>query len=341
MAHLTRAHNELFRRSPDEQYPTLEALVRHCNDQRQWSQEKWNPPSDIRPELDEGTLTLRLGDDGVYRLNDWSFTQVCSLAKVSKDTVNKLRPETATAVLRETLPAGSRPIQALVQSSGIRSIHGASYTRLHNADLLDAVLDVAGDFCPPQKAVTGASGLYCGEQDMFCFLIDPTGWAEIQGEAFAPGFFLWNSEVGKRSIGVQTFWFQAICQNHIVWDAVEVVEFTRKHTARVHDSLDEIRRIIENLVGKRDERRDGFARVIENAMRTRLGSDADEVLKALHKHGIPRNLAQEATKLAEGRGGFTLFAVVDALTRIAGKLPNAGDRIEQDSRASGLLALAA
>ena len=45
---------------------------------------------------------------------------------------------------------------------------------------------------------------------MFVFLIDPTGWAEIEGQTFAPGFFIWNSEVGKRSLGIQTFWFQAI-----------------------------------------------------------------------------------------------------------------------------------
>jgi hypothetical protein len=57
---------------------------------------------------------------------------------------------------------------------------------------------------------------------MFCFLIDPTGWTEIEGEAFAPGFFLWNSEVGRRSLGIQTFWFQAVCRNHIVWDAIQV-----------------------------------------------------------------------------------------------------------------------
>jgi hypothetical protein len=68
--------------------------------------------------------------------------------------------------------------------------------------------------------------------------IDPTGWAEIEGEAFAPGFFLWNSEVGRRSVGVQTFWFQAVCQNYIVWDAVEVVDFSRKHTANVSDSIE-------------------------------------------------------------------------------------------------------
>src|SRR6185437_16317944 len=73
--------------------------------------------------------------------------------------------------------------------------------------------------------------------------------------------FVWNSEVGRRSVGIQTFWFQAVCANHIVWDAVEVVDFTRKHTANVRECLSEIRRHIERLVEKRDQRRDGFARV--------------------------------------------------------------------------------
>jgi len=37
---------------------------------------------------------------------------------------------------------------------------------------------------------------------------------------------------------------QAVCQNHIVWDAVEVVDFSRKHTANVYESVAEIRGII-------------------------------------------------------------------------------------------------
>lgn len=86
------------------------------------------------------------------------------------------------------------------------------------------------------------------------------------GEAFAPGFFLWNSEVGRRSVGVQTFWFQVVCQNHIVWDATDVVEIKRKRTANVHESLNEIRTLIESLVNTRDQRRDGFAKTIKNAM---------------------------------------------------------------------------
>jgi hypothetical protein len=53
---------------------------------------------------------------------------------------------------------------------------------------------------------------------------------------------------------------------YIVWDAVEVVEFSRKHTANVHDSLSEIRRLVEGLVDKRDARRDGFVDVMRKAM---------------------------------------------------------------------------
>jgi hypothetical protein len=201
--------------------------------------------------------------------------------------------------------------------------------------------EFATDFGPPQKASSGGTGLYCGEEDMFCFLIDPMGWVEINGEAFAPGFFLWNSEVGKRSLGIQTFWFQAVCQNHIVWDAVEVIEFTRKHTASVHESLSEIRRIIEALVRKRDERRDGFAKVVRKAMETRLGDDAEEVEEVLAKAGVNQVLRKQALELAREQGRFTIFALVDALTRLSGEFKNAGDRNEADQKAGRLLELVA
>ena len=128
---------------------------------------------------------------------------------------------------------------------------------------------------------------------------------------------------------------------YIVWGAVEVAEFSRKHTANVHESLVEIRRRVEALVEKRDERRDGFVEVIRRAMATKLADNTDEVLRVLTKHGITRALAKEATEIARIQGGFTIFAVVDALTRLAGRLQNAADRSEADGKASALLALAA
>ena len=254
--------------------------------------------------------------------------------------MNRLTTDTAARVFAETLPRGQKPLQLFTLGGQLRSIHAATYTRLHNADLLDLVNEVATDFQPPPKGFNGATGLYGGEQDMFCFLIDPAGWTEIDGQAFAPGFFLWNSEVGCRSVGIETFWYQAICANHIVWDATQIVEFSRKHTANVHEALSEIRQAIEALVCKRDERRDGFLKAVKNAMETKLGDDAEEVQKVLSENGVTRGLAKEAIAIVQDKGRFTVFAMVDALTRIAGRMVNAGERLSVDQKAAQLLTLA-
>ena len=341
MTNLTRAGGELFRRMPDETYPPLEALVAECHQQRDDSEDLWIAPAGLaaRPMGSEGLL-LAGSEDKVFTINDWSFGQLCRLAGVTKDTVNRLTPDTASRVFGETLPRGNKPLQIFTVDDRVRSIHGASYTRLFNAEVLDVVLDSAPGFEPPPPGVNGGTGLYCGEQDMFCFLIDPTGWTEIRGENFAPGYFLWNSEVGRRSLGVQTFWFQSVCKNHIVWDAIEIVEFSRKHTANVHDALFEIRRIVQSLAAKRDARRDAFARAIQRAMDEKLGDDAEEVKAALAKTGISRSLAKQAVELAAHEGAFTIFAMVDALTRLSRQIRNAGDRTEVDQQAGRLLTLA-
>lgn len=128
--------------------------------------------------------------------------------------------------------------------------------------------------------------------------------------------------------------------NHIVWDATEVVEFTRKHTGKVGEALSDIRRIVEELVAKRDARRAGFAAVIKKAMEQTLGADAEAAMKALTRNGIPRGVAKKALEIAERKGRFTIFAVVDALTRLAREHENASDRTDADKKASALLALA-
>ena len=229
--------------------------------------------------------------DGAFQMTEWSFGQLCRLAGLPKQTVNRLSPDTAKRVFYETLPIGEKPLQLLLRDRHVRSIHAASYTRLYSADLLDLVQECAPDFCPPQKAGTGGTGLYCGEQDMFCFLIDPGGWVEIDGQAFAPGFFVWNSEVGRRTVGIETFWYQSICANHVVWDAVETVEFARKHTTNVRESLSDIRRILCSLIAKRDERRDTFVQAVSRAMHEKLR----------RRRGLGHRRAAEARDSAEHR----------------------------------------
>ena len=339
MTTLTAAHNELFKRSPDECFDSFETLYAHCNAHREDSSDLWEPPENVLLTHD---MTLCVNEDGSeLALNDWSFSQLCGMAGVHKGTVNRLSQKTASKVLEETLPRSGKPLQLLATDDVVRSVHGVAYTRLWNVELLDVVQEFASDFTPPQKAAGDVhTGLYCGEQDLFAFLIDPTGWAEINGEAFAPGFFVWNSEVGRRSLGCQTFWFQRVCANHLVWDATEVTEFSRKHTAGVREGLDEIRRMIELMVECRDSRRDGFVNVMKSAMQQRLGHLPDEVAEVLSSHKIPQHLIKEALEIARQSGGFTIFSVVDALTQLTQKVTYAGDRTELDAKIGKLMSLA-
>ena len=148
-------------------------------------------------------------------------------------------------------------------------------------------------------------------------------------------------EVGRRSLGISTFWFQKVCRNHIVWDAIEVLEFKRKHTGNITESLGEIRRMIDDLTAKRDARRDGFNRTIIKAMETSLGRTMDDATKSLLKEGMPKDAVTKALQSLNRDGKpFTLWNLVDALTHENVSLAYAGDRLEADVKIAKLLTLA-
>jgi hypothetical protein len=78
--------------------------------------------------------------------------------------------------------------------------------------------------------------------------------------------------------------------------------------------------------------------VLTKAMQETLGADAETVAKELGRHGIPRNLGQKAIEIAREHGRFTIFALVDALTRLTQKTIYVGDRTEADEKVAALLA---
>lgn len=339
MVNLMKANRELFRRGPDECFESFADLRRHCFDRKEESAEHWFKPQTLMPLAKPDSMAIRFESGEEHQLNDWSFSQLCRLCGVARDTLNRLSPETATKAIAETLPTADRPIQFHSNETTMRSVHGVSYTRLWNSELLDVVSDYESEFQPPHRAFNGhGTGLYCGEQDLFAFLVDNDGWVNVGDQKFAPGFFVWNSEVGRRSLGIQTFWYQHICGNHIVWDAIEVADYSRKHTSSVREGLGEIRRLIEALIERRDERKEKFEKSVEFALSTKIGVDIDEAFKVIIAKGIPRNLALEASKVVNGN--HTIFAWVDALTRSTGSIKFAGNRNAIDQKIGSLMSLA-
>ena len=149
MSTLTQAHDELFRRRPDECFSSVESLIQHCRNEHRESQDRWHLPARLQPTVVGGELSFSAGDDGEFLLNDWSFSQLCRMSGVAKVTVNRRSPDTASSVFRETIPHGRKPLQLLTTDYIVRSIHGASYTRLWNTDLLAVIQEFATDFQPP------------------------------------------------------------------------------------------------------------------------------------------------------------------------------------------------
>src|SRR5438552_18044132 len=95
MANLTHASRQLFARSPDERFASMQDLAQHCRAQKAASIDRWHPPHHLCAAVKDDQLVLTAGGDGAFELNDWSFNQLCNLARVNKDTVNRVTPETA------------------------------------------------------------------------------------------------------------------------------------------------------------------------------------------------------------------------------------------------------
>lgn len=332
---------QLFSRSDDQHFATFDALYTHSLKRQRNSEVHWRLPAEVIPTDYHGKLHLKLSGSRAYSLTEWSFGQVCQFTGHKKESLNRLKSSTAAQVLVETMPHGSRPLQIFTEDETIRSIHPVGYTRIHDAALLELVIDEAFDFDPPPPADHGATGLYVVEQDMFAFMIDQKSWIEVGEERFAPGFFVWNSEVGRRALGLTTFWYQRGCGNHIIWDANTVVHYSRKHTAKVASALGDIRLLMRQRVENSSARKDAFAKSLARAQQTNLGTCPDEVTKVLSGCGIAMSYVHQAVAaMADKPSHFSVYNAAVSLTRLTGRLQNASERVEQDSKIGQWLALA-
>jgi hypothetical protein len=325
----------LFRRAPDKSFATLDDLAFHCSQVRHTSRYCWETPARLAITSD---LKLVLGE-AELALNDWSFGQLCGLARLDKGTLNRLTPRMASHVLQRMLPQADRPWEFLATWGAVRAIHGLSYSRLWNCELIAVLREFASVWRPPPSSIPPGN-LVCGEQDMFCFLIDAASSVEIEGEEFAPGLVVWNSEVGRRPLGIQAFWYQHGCQNHLLWDPVRTGPLVRKHIGDVRRGCDTLRRVVEALDRQCDQRRDEFVRVVRKAKRLRLGRTAEDAFVRLSSVGIAPRLARQAVEIAACESRLTIFAVAEALTRLSQTQAFVADRTALDNKAASLLTLA-
>ena len=213
----------------------------------------------------------------------------------------------------------------------------------------------AGDILPGQiniseGATIAPSGLYASDHDMFAFLVAPDRViTDGTGGALMRGVFVKNSEVGDASLSFTFFLMQAVCGNHIVWNARGV------HDVRIrHVGSNPMRRALREFEGELRRYRDGAAEDeagIVAARKLVLGSKKSEVLDALVKYAKTHSIPLSRTTLATGYDTAadheswygnpnTLWANVAGLTHASQQTGFADDRETVDRAAGRLMQIA-
>jgi hypothetical protein len=186
--------------------------------------------------------------------------------------------------------------------------------------------------------------LYASDRDMFVFLADEENRIELPNRragrfgSFARGFFVWNSEVGKTTLGAGFFLFDYVCCNRIIWGADQYTEVRIRPTKGAPDRwLEEVMPVLREYSQASAK---PVIQAIEDARNKRIDDELTAFLaKRFGKQMAPAIAAIHETE--EGRPIETLWDVTVAATAHARSVKNTDKRLEIERAAGELLKLAA
>src|SRR3981081_3130896 len=174
--------------------------------------------------------------------------------------------------------------------SELRAATGPAYGRIWEADIVDALVERFGDGVSGHWRVPGEFGnriavtkenttLFASDRDMFVFLADEDRRIEVPGRrsgaggSMARGFFVWNSEVGDKTLRLRFFLFYYFCRPPTAWGADQYTEVRIRHTKAAPD------RWLEEIAPVLKEYDEGSAQpvtlAIEAAREKRVQDDLD------------------------------------------------------------------
>lgn len=199
------------------------------------------------------------------------------------------------------------------------------------------------------------AGIYASDHDMFAFLVNEDVRIDDGSDGgLSRGFFVSNSEVGAASLRVTYFGYRHVCGNHIVWGAEDVIEVAVRHVGDVDGRFTVEVAAALDAYGKASAKEE--TRRVKRARTTVLGASDDEVLDAVfqaftktRKYNLPSGLsvkvlakAIDTAKAHEDTDGnpYSVWGVVNGLTRVSQATPYADERNFLDRAASAVLQLA-
>ena len=366
MSELMQASRQWASRPDDERFTSLDELLAHTRHQREISKGICLPSRalEARPLIDdaERKSLVVCGPDGAPAVpTHWAFGQLANRVGAPAHYLRTLPADIAADALNYGIfKRDVEDIGALVRKNGgieLAAVTGPNYGRVWNADVVKALHDRFGDGVTGQFTVPGEFGkkldevtkanttLFAGERDMFVFLADEHNRIEVpnrrngQAGEMARGFFVWNSEVGSKTLGIATFLFDYVCCNRIVWGAEGYQEITLRHTISAPDRfVEEVAPAIESYANKSTA---SITLAIEAAREARIAPDkVDEFLRTRFTKGQAEGI-KAAHMAEEDRPIETLWDVTVGATAYAKGIKWQDDRVEIEKIAGRVMADAA
>jgi hypothetical protein len=358
MSVLTHANREWESRPADERFGSLQDMHRAALAFRTNAAQAIVPAKSliVRPE-DNGLVVT--GSTGLPAcLTHFSFGQLATKAGAPAGYLRTLPAKLAAECINtgiQSIDGDDNSMLLFDRQNGLklRALTSEKYSRIWNSDVTDRLMKIEaeGPWQPAPAAFDGSRGLYLGDRDMFAFMVDNNRRIFEKGPAggLSRGFFMWNSEVGARSIGVVTFLYEYVCGNHRVWGASDVKEVSIRHVGDLgKDCEHAFAKLAVELKRYADSSAEDDEAKVAAAMKFQIGATKEEVIDAVFKFAtgnLSRTKITEAYDLAATREDWygsprTAWGLSGGMTELARDLPNADERHALDKAAGKILEMA-
>ena len=377
MTEIMRASREWYSRPDDERFVSLYELRDHVQKRKLHSEVEIinvnhleatgkRQYSDEQHYADDLSLSVKTSMHGWEQLTPthWSFGQLCTKAQAPASYMRKLHPELASFNLNYGMQvlAPKEDAKLMVvrdNEAATQELHcltGKDYGRIWDEQVVEQVIAMnegAGNVWKvpsasymvkdPRRATT----LYASDRDVFVFLVNENSGCEITdkwGKTHNMNKFIivWNSEVGKTTLGATFGNYDFICDNRIIWGASNVRELRVRHSKFAPDRFATEMTPMLNQYAQLSA--DADARIYKAAMEIEVAKDEQGIKTWLRGKGF--NTSEQQRILRQGisdRGGelpSTVWELVSAGTAAARAIPHTDARVSFEKRASSLLDVA-
>lgn len=361
-----------YARPDDQRFLSLDALAEAVRGRAAASTQRVVEASSllVRARDDDQNALWFETEDGMATPTHWSFGQACSLVGAPPSYLRKL-PAQLTAINLQyglkTHRAENVKTYVNTETGEMRAITGPDYGRITDIEVVEAIHKVAGNgvgdthwkvpgvldwgagrYNPFVDVTKETTTLYASDRDVFVFLADDTRPIEIgklpngDPDLIFRGFYVWNSEVGARSLGIATFWLRAVCQNRNLWGVENKDQLLIRHSKGAPERfLLEAQPALERYAHASP---DPLLAGIKAAKATVVADNDESRAGFLPNLGFGKGLSKlvlDTVVREEGKPAENVWDFVNGLTAVARGLPHQDARLDLEREAARLMAKAA